>query len=199
MGVVGLVFDGISLVNNLTGEDKDLVGAGLDATAIGGSAALMLATGPVGITVGAILFRGATAGKLLWGNHKESIKYETETTEKFLRNGGMNSNLTYELRNQDGDGNSPASVFKALAKITHTGPKTFFDYLNTLSPDKVHKLVEKAHEVDRDADGNVLIYDKNYLKSAFDESRREDNPYTFDLDDFGMWMQQNGYADAPGI
>ncbi len=192
LGVVGLVFDGVSLIDNLTGDDKDLVNACFDAAALGGGAAILLAGGPVTLGIGAVVLLGAGIGKFIYGNTKEANKHETATTEKFLRDGGVNPNITRELRNQDGDGRSPAAVFAAVADKLNVPKQEFLDYLNTLPADKIHDLVETAHGVTPDDEGN-------FPDSVYDRPRRFEIPKPNDITDFIGWMRVNGFENAPGL
>lgn len=200
LGVVGLVLNGISLIDDLTGDDKDLANAGFDLAALGGGAAVLFAGGPVTLGIGAVVLLGASIGKFIYGNTKEANKHENETTEKFLRDGGVNPDVTGELRNQDGDGRSPAPVFTALAKELGVKPQEFLDYLSTLPADKVQDLVEIAHGVDPDDSGNYPVSKeqpkhvyggRGYSGVVVDESPN-------DLTDLAKWMKDNGY-NAPGI
>lgn len=195
LGVVGLVFNGISLIDDLTGKDKDVVNAGFDLATLGGGAAVLFAGGPVTLGIGAVVLLGASIGKFIYGNTKEANKHENGTTEKFLRDGGVNPDVTQGLSDQDGDGRSPAPVFKALAKELGVKPQEFLDYLSTLSADKVRDLVGIAHKVDPNDDGNYPV-SKEQPRYGGRFPMIDNTPN--DLKDLAKWMKDNGY-NAPGI
>jgi len=163
-GVLSLAFDAFAIGNDL--RKGDYAGAGFSAaSAVGG--AMMIFGGPVGFGVGAVVVGAAILGDALWNKHENSVKYETDGARAFWQGAGIKPEVAEEIIDNDGDGRSPVEVFTAMTTHLQADPKEFLDYVNTLSPDKVSDLVERAHEVD--------------------PTNSED------INDFENWMDDNGY------
>ncbi len=185
--VVSIGLDTLSLIKDATGKNRDYANAGFDLAGIGGGITLLAAGGPAGIAIGAVLVLGSAIGKTIYGKVKESNIHENMTTEIFLRDGGVKSSITRNLRNNGSDGDSAGPVLTALAKYLHVQPHEFLKYLNTLSPDKVEQLVAAAVGVDADKNGNYPVDIHIQL---------ENRPH--DLKQLAQWMKDHGF-DAPGI
>lgn len=194
LGGVGLALDAVSIISDL--KNGNYVDAGLSATSAVGGATLLFGSTAAASGIGAVLIGVGMAGKLIYDDFKEANKNETDSARKFLQGAGINADLANELINNDGDGNSPAPVFTALAKQNGVDPKEFFKYLSTLSPDRAKELVEKAHGVDPDDEGNYPI-EKSNMKIVPRAVIKDPNPN--DLTDLAEWMRENGYEGAPGI
>lgn len=135
--------------------------------ALGSEATLLGLSGAAWTGIGAVVLGVAFVGTLGWQQYRhsqEASKFETQMTEDYLQAMGVKPEIARELRNQDGDGHSPGPVFQQLAeakgldlgKPEHV--RTLVGYLNGLSQDQMHNLVEAAHDVDPDDKGQYQLY-----------------------------------------
>jgi hypothetical protein len=133
---------------------------------LGSEATLLGLSGAAWTGIGAVVLAVTFVGTLGWQQYRhsqEASKFETPLTEDYLKTLGVKPEIARELRNQDGDGNSPGPVLRQVAEsrgLKLDNPahmKAFVDYLNSLSKDQMHNLVEAAHNVDPNEKGEYKM------------------------------------------
>jgi hypothetical protein len=163
--------------------------------ALGSEATLLGLSGAAWTGVGAVVLAAAFIGTVGWQQYRhsqEASKFETPLTEDYLKAMGVKPEVAHELRNQDGDGNSPGAVIQQwaetrgldLSKPAHA--KVLVNYLNGLTQDQVHNLVEAAHGVDPNEKGDYTLTPterEGLLSLPTDPSNLIRNPRTGQLVD----------------
>jgi hypothetical protein len=191
-----IAYDGFKAFQYLA--DGDYANAGFSAGAAAGGAFLLAGSTGVGL----VLLGGAIGGKLvydLWQRSQEANKYESDGAEAFLIGAGMNPELANELINNDSRGRSPAPVFEAVAQSLGVEPGEFFEYFMTLEPDEAKALMEAAHGVDPNDEGefDMVGADDPVFRPSLGPFYPEPRPNS--IPGLIAWMRANGYEDAPGL
>lgn len=118
------------------------------AQAAAGILALAGATG-AGFVIGV----GAALALAQLNKVRASNEFEDEHTEAFLQGAGLSPEATHHLRNADSDGRSVGPVFAEMARRMGVEPSEFLEAVGKLPPDQLLELVEAAHGVDPNGDG----------------------------------------------
>ena len=118
------------------------------AQAAAGILALAGATG-AGFVIGV----GAALALAQLNKVRASNEFEDGHTEAFLQGAGLSPEATHHLRNADSDGRSVGPVFAELARRMGVEPSEFLQAVGQLPPGEILKLVEAAHGVDPNGDG----------------------------------------------
>lgn len=197
-GWASVAIDSYNILQSL--DQGDYVNAGLrGASAVGG---VLLLTGSTG--VGLVLVGGALVGGIFYSQyqkHQASVKFESDGAMAFLEGAGFSPELADELINNDDVGRSAIPVLTALAENAGIEPSEWFDYLMTLEPEDAKRLIEKAHGVDPNDEG---VYPVD-INGTYGDSITNHNLEGWgteiirvdDLTDLTIWMQENGFEDAP--
>jgi len=92
--------------------------------------------------------------------HKEASKFETPTTENYLKALGFKADAAHALTDHTYfSGRSPGPIFGQLAGafgfnlLDPTDSRTYRTYLNSLSKDQITQAVHAAHEIPPDNSG----------------------------------------------
>ena len=191
LGGVGLVLDAVSIANDI--RQGNYTEAGISGVGAAGGALAIFGTTAAATGIGLVLVGGALLGSYLYGNVKEANKHETDGAQAFLQGAGINSDLANELINNDNKGRSAAPVFVEMANRLGVEPQEMFGYLSTLEPDDAKKLIETAHGVDPNDEGDFPESVAQPRVRGYEISTPND------VNDLIGWMRENGYGNAPGL
>lgn len=195
LGGLSLVLDAISIAQDI--RDGNYVEAGFSSISAAGGALAIFGTTAAATGIGLVLVGGALIGSLIYGSIKEANKYETDGARAFLRGAGVNHDVANELINNDNDGRSAAPVFTELAKRLGISPQRFFEYLKTLSPSDANRLIQTAHGIDPDENGQYPDHKPDITRAYPTGTVTLSAPN--DIYDLIKWMRENGFANAPGL
>lgn len=162
VGGLGALVDGAFAVKSFA--DGDVASGLLYTTAAAGgvisaagSAGLAGSwAGPVGIGLAVV----AAVGLSIVSGVKESNKYMTDTSAKFLENAGFKPDVAKALVDQSGEGYSPVPMLEQYARdkgYNLQDPKdrqAWVDWLNNMSPGNLTKLRDAMHRALDDYDGD---------------------------------------------
>jgi hypothetical protein len=143
--------------------------------------------------------------------HKEASKYETPTTENYLKALGFKPDVAHALRDHTFfSGRSPGPIFGQLAgtfglNLLDPGDsRTWRAYLNSLSKEQITQAVRAAHEIAPDSRGGYpatagndddLLKPQEYLDTGNPESpvvpRYDHEPRS--IQGMKNWLIREGY------
>ncbi|APG93790.1 LysM peptidoglycan-binding domain-containing protein [Sinorhizobium americanum] len=123
----------------------------LSAAAAGGTIMAALGTGTMFGPAGLVIVGAAVVGQMIVADTRDSNKYMTDTSKRFLAHSGLNETATGALIDQSGDGHSPVPILARYAELKGfrldqpADRRRFIDWLNGMPKEGLEKLRDNLH------------------------------------------------------
>ncbi|AFL50749.1 hypothetical protein ABIE78_003459 [Sinorhizobium fredii] len=125
--------------------------ASLSAAAAGGTIMAALGTGTMFGPAGLVIVGAAVIGQMIVTNTRDSNKYMTDTSKRFLAHSDLNETAAGALVDQSGDGHSPVPILARYAELKGyrldqpADRQQFIDWLNGLPKEGLETLRDNLH------------------------------------------------------
>lgn len=159
LGALSGGFDAWIAFDYFKGGDP-LMGS-LSAAAAGGTIMAALGTGTMFGPAGLVIVGAAVIGQMIVADTRESNRYMTDTSGRFLAHTGLNETAAGVLVDQSGDGYSPVPILARYAELRgfrldqSDDRRQFVDWLNGIPKDDLEKLRDNLHHTLDEIDGDL--------------------------------------------
>jgi hypothetical protein len=123
----------------------------LSAAAAGGTIMAALGTGTMFGPAGLVIVGAAVIGQMIVADTRDSNRYMTDTSKRFLAHSDLNETAAGALVDQSGDGHSPVPILARYAELKGyrldqpTDRQRFIDWLNGIPKEGLEKLRDNLH------------------------------------------------------
>ncbi|MEY9772456.1 hypothetical protein ABIA14_004797 [Sinorhizobium fredii] len=123
----------------------------LSVAAAGGTIMAALGTGTMFGPAGLVIVGAAVIGQMIVADTRDSNKYMTDTSKRFLAHSGLNETAAGVLVDQSGDGHSPVPILARYAELKGfrldqpADRQRFIDWLNGIPKDRLETLRNNLH------------------------------------------------------
>ncbi|MGH6858889.1 MAG: LysM peptidoglycan-binding domain-containing protein, partial [Phyllobacterium sp.] len=159
LGSVGASFDLVLATRSYMGGDWQM--GTLQAAAGAGGILAAFGTGSMAGPVGLVIVGTAVIGQMLLTDTRESNKYMTDTSMRFLQHAQLSEDTARALVDQSGDGYSPVPLLLKYAEMKGykldepADHQRFVDWLNAIPQDKLATLRDNLHHTLDGTDGDT--------------------------------------------
>ncbi|AJD46078.1 LysM peptidoglycan-binding domain-containing protein [Rhizobium sp. SEMIA 4085] len=123
----------------------------LSAAAAGGTIMAALGTGTMFGPAGLVIVGAAVIGQMIVADTRDSNKYMSDTSKRFLAHSNLNEIAAGALVDQSGDGHSPVPILARYAELKGyrldqpADRQRFIDWLNGIPKEGLEKLRDNLH------------------------------------------------------
>ncbi len=149
LGALSGGFDAWLAFDYFKGGDP-LMGS-LSAAAAGGTVMAALGTGTMFGPAGLVIVGAAVIGQMIVADTRDSNRYMTDTSKRFLTHSGLSETAAGVLVDQSGDGHSPVPILARYAELRGfqldqpADRQRYIDWLNGIPKEKLETLRDNLH------------------------------------------------------